>query len=91
MVKILESTRDANELTITVRFNINEAACVPVFIRNEVFRHLRQQPITEIVNSCNRHTDCAAADALVKSRGKLFGDIHCYENYCSECKMGMYG
>lgn len=90
MVKILESVKNSDELTITVRFNINEAACVPAFIRSEVFRHLRQKPVTEIINSCNKHTDCAAADAAAKYAGKLFGDSHCYESHCTECKLGVH-
>jgi hypothetical protein len=36
-------------------------------------------------NSCNRHSDCAAADAKAKAQGARFGASHCNDDECEDC------
>jgi hypothetical protein len=35
-------------------------------------------------NSCNRHSNCANADAEAKARG-AFGASHCHDDECEDC------
>jgi hypothetical protein len=35
-------------------------------------------------NSCNRHDDCAAADARARDKGRQRAE-HCYDECCEEC------
>ena len=35
-------------------------------------------------NSCNRHDNCANADAEAKARG-AFGASHCHDDCCEDC------
>lgn len=36
-------------------------------------------------NSCNRHNDCAAADADARKKGSMWGTSHCHDEGCEEC------
>lgn len=36
-------------------------------------------------NTCNRHTDCAAANEKAKAQGHYFGADHCHDDCCEDC------
>lgn len=44
-----------------------------------------QPPPAAAQRSCNRHSDCGAADAEAKKRGQVFGAEHCHDECCEEC------
>lgn len=35
--------------------------------------------------SCNRHSDCMAADAAARAKGAQFGASHCHDECCEDC------
>jgi hypothetical protein len=35
--------------------------------------------------SCNRHSDCRAADEIAKAKGATFGASHCHDECCEDC------
>jgi hypothetical protein len=35
--------------------------------------------------SCNRHSDCRAADEAAKAKGATFGASHCHDECCEDC------
>ncbi len=37
------------------------------------------------VRSCNRHTDCDAADARVRAQGRFLWADHCDDEFCEDC------
>lgn len=42
-------------------------------------------PATPTVVSCNKHTDCDAADTAAKARGEERGAVHCHDDCCEDC------
>ena len=44
-----------------------------------------QLPSPAISNSCNRHSDCKAADEKAKETGARFGASHCHDDTCEDC------
>ena len=42
------------------------------------------KPLPEPRNSCNRHSDCKAADEKARSKG-YFGADHCHDDCCEDC------
>jgi hypothetical protein len=37
------------------------------------------------VVSCNKHTDCDAADARARAQGEERGAVHCHDDCCEDC------
>lgn len=50
-----------------------------IFIRNE------PPPPPVVRNSCNRHSDCKAADEKARAKGATFGASHCHDDECEDC------
>ena len=46
--------------------------------------HPEQSFSAPLSNSCNRHCDCAAADAKAASKGRTRAD-HCHDDECEDC------
>lgn len=71
------------------RFPI-QAATLAMAIRDG--RHVPAPPASEEAkeapadkNSCNRHVDCAAADAKARAKGRGLGAEHCHDDCCEDC------
>lgn len=42
-------------------------------------------PAPPTVVSCNKHTDCDAADIAAQARGEERGAVHCHDDCCEDC------
>jgi hypothetical protein len=51
----------------------------------EVIEAPPADPTTPKVVSCNKHTDCDAADARARAQGEERGAVHCNDDCCEDC------